>query len=118
MLFDKGSRLNYSPEFTLGAFADCNFPLGSSGYEAQLSLSGYYTSDQNFHGFSGGTAFVHPGDSVTMSRVSVSLVSPEHWTAALFVDNANDDDPAMPQVSGYSPRLRPRTVGLQVDYQF
>jgi iron complex outermembrane recepter protein len=118
VLFDKGSRLNYSPELTVGAFADCSFPVGSGGYEAQLSLSGYYTSDQTFHGFGGNTAFENPGDSVTMTRVSISLLSPKHWTAALFVDNANDEDAGMPAVSGYSPRLRPRTIGLQVDYQF
>jgi outer membrane receptor protein involved in Fe transport len=52
----------------------------------------------------------------------LSISSPNHWSATLYGDNIADED-ASPVRSingtpGYDLRLRPRTVGVQLEYRF
>jgi iron complex outermembrane receptor protein len=120
LLFDKGDRLNYSPEFTGGAFADVSFPIGAAGYEARFSTSANYSSKQTNRGLAPGV-FVLSGGALLNARASLGIVAPDRWTATLFVDNlTNESDGLPPIVPGpdLSPRIRPRTVGVQVDFNF
>jgi len=47
-LFNKGDRLNTSPETTAGASAAYSFPLGARALRGQLAASANYTSHQTF----------------------------------------------------------------------
>ncbi|HET9444808.1 MAG TPA: TonB-dependent receptor, partial [Steroidobacteraceae bacterium] len=121
VLFAEGDRLNYSPEYTLGASADYRFPLGGGGFEATVSLSANYTSEQDLRTLLG-APFHTVGDEMLLARASFTVASAEHWNASLFADNiANEDgtpirSPAA--VPDFSVRVRPRTIGLQLEYRF
>lgn len=122
LLFSKGDRQNFSPELTASAFADYSFPLGMGGYTGRASLSANYSSMQGRRSVFGGRQVLGNGDPMFMSRASFGVVSPHRWEATLFVDNLNDEDGAVVGspffgVDG-STRVRPRTVGLQIDYRW
>jgi hypothetical protein len=116
-LFEKGDRLNYSPEYTAGAFADYRFPLGGTAFEGELSVSASYSSEQTNHG----DGYVTTGDELLIVRAGFSIDSPNRWSATLFVDNLTNCDGAGPAeypVPDWYPRVRPRTMGLQFEYRY
>ncbi|MFC4311615.1 TonB-dependent receptor [Steroidobacter flavus] len=120
-LFDKGDRLTYSPEYTLGLSADYAFPLGRNSFEGIVSASANYTSAVESRGIVGGVRTVTPSDSMTMARVSFSINAPNDWTVTLFVDNLTDENGSPAKLDNYSNwgiRVRPRTVGAQLEYRF
>lgn len=120
LLFDTGERVNFSSEFTGGASIDYTFPLGGSGFKGRLSASANYSSEQ-YCRFIGDGQVTATGDSPLTSRASASLIAPRRWTATAFVDNANNErgsySPVAP-IPDWYPRLRPLTVGIQVDFSF
>jgi iron complex outermembrane recepter protein len=121
-LYRKGERLNFSPEYTAGASADYSFGF-AGGYQARFSLSGTYQSSQLARVFNLLTQppIVDRSDSWLIGTASVSIDSPGGWTATAFVDNLGDEDGRGPggfNVEEWSQRLRPRTVGLQLEYRF
>jgi outer membrane receptor protein involved in Fe transport len=100
-------------------------PLGGSGFKGRLAASADHASPLNSRIVAGlsGARFVRlsPGDSITTARASFSIESPRNWTGTIFVENATDEDGAVfgnRAVPAWSTRLRPRTVGLQVEYRF
>lgn len=119
VLYEKGDRLNYSPELTGTASAQYRFPMGASGFEGAFNLSGSYSSKQINKGLFNGRPFALAGDSTLIGRTSFSISFPNRWTVLLFVDNVTDEEGGYPPkvpVADFSPRVRPRTVGVQVDY--
>lgn len=122
LLFEKGDRLNYSPEYTVGASVDYSFPFGSSGLHGTFSVSGNYSSEQSERSIVGGAQAIGTGDSILIGRASLAVQARERWTALLFVDNFNDEDGPPIRTSlgipDWSQRLRPRTMGLQLEYRF
>jgi iron complex outermembrane recepter protein len=119
ILFEKGDRVDLSPEYMASLSADYGFPLGSSGYTGQLSASASYISEQNQRALP--RALV-PGDEMLIGRTSFSVSFPEHWTAMFFIDNVNNErgSPVIPAfgIPDWAARVRPRTIGLQLEYQF
>lgn len=117
LLFPEGGRLSYSPEYTLGASADYAFPMGSHGYEGLLSLSANYTSVRGVAQL--GSGFIE-GEPMTVGRASVGIKSPGRWTATLFGDNLNNeqDTPLRSTFADWDARIRPRTIGIQFEYDF
>ena len=123
VLFEKGDRLNDSVEYTVGLTGDYSFPLGDDGLEAQLSASANYHTAQDVRNVASGTVFIFDGDDILTSRLSLTVISPDHWEVMLYGDNlGNEDGTVRPSQSPGRPffnnRLRPRTVGLQVEYQY
>jgi outer membrane receptor protein involved in Fe transport len=123
LLFAEGDRLNLSPETTVGASIDYSFPIGSDGYTGRLSASGNYVSEQSARSLLGTTRVIGVGDPITIARTSFSVDAPHNWSAMVFVDNATDEDGAITRsvilpIPRWSPRPRPRTVGLQFEYHF
>lgn len=117
----KGDRLNLSPQYTGGASASYTMSLGGSGYEGTLSASATYTSEMIRRALVGGVMVDFVGDPMLIGRTSFVLRSPDRWTGTLFVDNVTNEDGAMYYWHfpvDYGARTRPRTVGLQIDYQF
>jgi iron complex outermembrane receptor protein len=119
-LFRKGDRLNYSSEFTGGGLASYTLPVGRTGFKSRLWTSANYRSRQADHAIANDTTVVNTGEAQFTGRVGVSLLSPRHWTATLFVDNVTNNYGAQPQslfpVVDLTPRPRPRTFGLQFEY--
>jgi outer membrane receptor protein involved in Fe transport len=123
LLRGKGERFNYSPEWTAGASLDYNFPLGGAGFEGRFSASANYTSSQVFALYLGGPArYLTSGEEMLFARTSFGIESLQHWSASLFVDNVtNEEGPAVlvPFASPlWTPRPRPRTIGVQFEYHF
>ncbi len=122
LLFAKGERQNFSPELTAGLFADYGFPLGVGGYTGQVSVSGNYSSKQGRRSVFGGRQVLGDGDPILTTRASVSVRSPNRWELSLYGDNLNNENGAVVGspffgVDG-STRLRPRTIGLRLDYHW
>jgi len=118
--FHKGDRLDYSPETTLGAFMQYGFQLGSSGYYAHFNASANYTSKLLVK-YAQGPGYIDGfGNAMVISRASFAIDSPDkHWTVSLYGDNLNNDRGTPlpePPIAEWSARLRPRTVGMQLDY--
>jgi len=120
LLFSKGDRLNYSPKYTAGPFANYSFRMGTSGVEGRFAASASYTSKQILSDYSGGTRFVESGDTLLVARASFAI-NWNTWTAILFADNLTDERGTPIQdaygVPDWSARMRPRTVGVQLDYR-
>jgi outer membrane receptor protein involved in Fe transport len=122
VLYDKGDRLNSSPEYTAGAFAEYSFPLGSGGFEGTFSASGNYTAQQEFRTLAGPALYRTLGDSLLIARTQFAIRAPDRWTASIYVDNLGDER-GTPILAPYgmpdwSVRPVPRTYGLQLEYQF
>lgn len=125
VLFEKGSRINGSGEYTYGAFADYFFPLGGSGLQARLSASVNYQSELISRFLLEPDVVVINGDPMLIGRTSLSI-SPasDRWDVTLFVDNVTNEDgivlgawPVPAQVDEGT-HVRPRTIGAQLEYKF
>lgn len=122
LLFEKGQRLNWSPEYTAAASADYAFAIGDSGYEGRISASANYTSEQLRTGLVRGAREVLVSDRLLTARTSFTIDSPDQWSVTLFADNVNNERgvtspnplPAIP----LDTRVRPRTIGVQLDYRY
>ena len=123
ILFGKGNRLNFSPEYTGGASAAYGFPLGSTGWRGEVSVSGNYTSAQSYRSLLGDAVVSGTGDSMLIARTDFSIISTQKWRVTAFVDNLTNDR-GTPIVTPYlltgsndwNDRIRPRTVGLRFAY--
>ena len=115
MVFADGDRLNNVPEWTLGATADYLYPL-ANGMKLAIRGSAQYATEQELHSF--GTATV--GDSVLTvdGRVGVEA---GRWGVHVFAKNLLDEDGLIVPdevVPNYGVRYRPRTIGLNVTFQY
>lgn len=124
LLYDKGERLPQSVEYTVGGSAAYAFPLG--GLEGRLSTSVNYVSGlpDTVILSAGQRLFFPDGDPITLAQANFSLSGPSGWAATLFVENLTNWDGAtfkgappalLPYARG---RVRPRTVGVQLEYHF
>jgi outer membrane receptor protein involved in Fe transport len=116
-VFAPGDRLGFSPEYTASLFGDYAFPVGGS-LEGRFSGSINHTTSQDSFG---GTTRLF-GQDITIARASFSLEG-EHWTAMLYGDNLNNENDTVvpqfsPQGSESDARVRPRTVGVQLEFHY
>ncbi len=121
LLFDKGDRLNDSSELTGGAMIA--YSVGFyGGYSGTLNASVNYISKEYQRTLNTNEVDVLSSDNLVLGRAGFSLEAPRNWTATLFVDNfTNESGAAAPPtnpIPDWTPRLRPRTVGLQFDYKY
>ena len=121
LLFGKGDRLNSSPEYTIGGSVAYAFPLGGNGFEGRFSAAANYTSKMETRSISGVLLSNVLGDPMLIGRTSFSIDSPDHhWASTIFVDNVNNERGTPTGVQGPLPlamRVRPRTIGVQIDYR-
>src|SRR3546814_15994791 len=84
LLFDKGDRLNFSPDYTIGGSADYSFDIGQ--YHGTFYVSGNYTSRRSLHTFARGSV-VSIGDNLFIARTTFTVKAPHGGSAHLFVDH-------------------------------
>jgi hypothetical protein len=119
-LYFKGDRAPSSPKYGLNVSADYVFPLGGSGLEGAFSISANHTPAvlQSL------TVREVRSDSQWIARAGFALHSQQHWEVMLFADNLTNWDGATNLFPEFTPeheyynrgRIRPRTIGVQVDY--
>lgn len=117
LLLAGGKRLSYSPEWTVGASAQYSWELGG-GFSARLSADGSWKSPAITQALSAGSAV---SDDILLANARFSIDAPQNWTASLFVENLTDEDGITSKYT-FTPewqvRLRPRVIGLQLEYRF
>jgi iron complex outermembrane recepter protein len=118
LVIGKGDRPAESAETTVGATAAYQFALGQGGWNVHLSAGANYVSELIVAQPIG----LPPGirGSTVVSRASFAVESPRRWITSIFAENLGNErgfarDPFSPRWNTY---LRPRTIGLQLDYQF
>jgi iron complex outermembrane recepter protein len=118
--FEEGDRLNQSPEYTASLSVSYEFPLGMSGLQGKLGGSVNYHSELEQRALVATAVRYSQGDKILNARLNFS-VQAEHWTTMLYVDNATNEDGTV-NAPGFSTivgsQLRPRTVGLQISYDY
>lgn len=121
LLFNKGDRLNFSPEFTAGGFANYGFPISGS-VKGRFSLSANYVSRQTTHDPSApAPTVIEIGDPEIIARTSFAVSFPTHFVLTFFVDNINNDHAGLPSgdaVPSWDTQIRPRTSGVQLEYHY
>lgn len=122
LIKNKGDRLDFSPKYTLGGSATYEFPLGGTGYKSRFSIGGNYRAAQLAVNNLTGTT---PSEPTFSSQASLAVFAPSHWNANLFVENLTNDyrsPTPPPALAGafeeWRVRQRPRTIGVQVEYEF
>lgn len=126
VLYAKGDRPPLSPEYTAGGSVDYLIRLGASGYTAQLTGSASYISRLPESALLGPPYSVARviSDTYQVDRLSITLNSPSHWSATVFADNLNNWSGSQRRINAYfgipdwDPRIRPRTIGLQLNYSY
>jgi iron complex outermembrane receptor protein len=124
VLFRKGERLNLSSEMTAGASIDYDLPLGASGITGRFSASANYASARSYRALVGTTISVKEGDPILIARTSLAVEWPSRWAASLYVENLNNEEgsparqPFAPAVTDWDTRVRPRTIGMQLEYRY
>jgi outer membrane receptor protein involved in Fe transport len=123
VLFRKGERTTSSPELTGQFSAQYTFPIGAEGYRGMIDASVAYTSSQAYRGFVGSTLSdleVDRGDPMTLAQIRLALLTPTRFTPSLFIDNLTNERGAPVRafvgVRNWDARVRPRTVGVQLEY--
>lgn len=118
MLFGKGSRVAFSPEYNASAFISHTLPVGSSGYEAEFSAAAVYSSEIIARLLVANTSRYFESDDPLTARARIALISPHNWTLTLYSENLGDYDGVVqpPIEAARQFRLRPRTIGLQFEY--
>src|SRR5262249_17539903 len=94
LLFSKGSRIDTSPAFTIGADAKYSFPFGGTGWSGELEGLARYTSAQTATSASttiAGAPIVVESDTITTGRVSFAVSAPQHWRVMLYSDNVTNN---------------------------
>ena len=116
----KGDRLSFSPEYTFGTRLGYTFPLGGTSYKGRFSASANYISELGSPVEGPISPTILTSDSILQTRAQLSIESRDRWMAVLFVDNLNNEHGAASPsfVAPQTARVRPRTVGLQLDYSF
>ncbi len=122
LLFAKGARIDDSPAYTAGATAAYDFPL-VDGWAGQVAALARYTSLQTTTSARVGMDLppnVQESDSITTARTSFTVIAPSHWRVMLYSDNVGNNRgvPQRSPTAYESISQRPRTSGIQVDYQY
>jgi outer membrane receptor protein involved in Fe transport len=124
LMIPEGSRPAESPEYTVGA--DISYELGIGDRMTGVFSGGidYASAMEGVRTLPAGAGFeIISFGEPTQARLSFALKSEAGWMATLFVDNLTDDNSGIhpapqPVVPIAYDRLRPRTIGLQLDHRF
>lgn len=122
VLFEKGARVNLSPEWTgsLGGSYRVDMPM--QDVQAVLSANFAYRSSVVLRYLTGAPPPVtSESDDIRSLRASFGLQG-ARWSVDLYGDNLLNETPAVTPadltIANNSVRLRPRTIGLQATFNY
>jgi outer membrane receptor protein involved in Fe transport len=121
VLFAQDARINDSPEWTgsVGGSYRAATPMANMDFVMSSNLA--YGSVRQQRSLSGATLIVNSSQDISDLKASMGLQG-DRWSLDLYGDNLLDDGDKVepPQASRglTSVRLRPRTIGLQVAFDF
>ncbi|GBQ56939.1 TonB-dependent receptor [Komagataeibacter swingsii DSM 16373] len=117
VLTPKGSRLNYSAQTTASAYVNYTFPVTNRGDTLVLSASMNYRSKEIARAIVSRSSMVYASNSPLTSRASIAYHSRQKWSVTIFGENLNNWNGLgqPPDVYYDYIRIRPRTIGMQVD---
>lgn len=119
LVFAGGDRLNSSPETTVGLTAEYAFPLGAAGLAGRLWGGANYISEKSVRTFNGATVDVRSGEEYFSGRAGFSINSEDRWSATLFADNITNEARAYESNTATTAlRVRPRTIGVQLEVRY
>jgi iron complex outermembrane recepter protein len=118
LIFRAGDRPDESPETTARLGLDYTAPLGGAGFKGRVSTFASYVSGTTTHSAVTGVEVL--GNSFLNAQARIALIAPRSWVVTLYGDNLTNDNPILRPATtlAFSSRVRPRTVGLQFEYQF
>lgn len=117
-LFARGSRMNTSPAWTAFAGGEYSWQMTGGGLDAFVTAHARYSSEQVTHDVVSDVSTTKVSNRIIEADVRIGLEQ-RHWSVALFVDNLTDENGAVaPGSLSYPlpPRLRPRSIGVQVTF--
>jgi outer membrane receptor protein involved in Fe transport len=124
LIYTKGSHLDASSKYTYGGWANYTCSLGA-GLTAVFESSLNYMSRQSSGAIIDGVIGKYYSDPMRDVRASASIQGGNHWSATLFGDNLSDDKGSPTTyahqagpAADFAQRVRPRTIGLQLEYKF
>jgi iron complex outermembrane receptor protein len=121
ILFRPGDRLNDSPEWTGSVGGSYRMATPMANVDFLLSTNFAYGSDRLLRALSGTSLDETYSDDFRSLKVSAGLQA-DRWSLDLYGDNLLDDGGSVsPPTRGAqftSIRQRPRTIGLQVTFDF
>jgi iron complex outermembrane receptor protein len=122
-IFNKGDRIANVPRVTASGSVDYVRPLGFNALNGFLRLDVQHNAKRTARSFVltvPAVAVNAESDSITRLNARIG-VSANRWSVALFGDNLLDEDGAVDPVdatTGFATRLRPTTIGINVDMRF
>lgn len=125
VIYEKGDRLNGSSKYTAAASASYSFPLGGAGLGGTLSLSGNYMSSFPTRYLVGNNFYIDDVDSFLSVQGSVGIAAADRWSLQLFADNLTNERRRIggdflntEGINFYNRFMRPRTIGLQFEFNY
>jgi outer membrane receptor protein involved in Fe transport len=121
LLFPKGGRFNFSPKYTASGSGEYAFPLSDS-LTGRLSASATYVSSQLNRVLLRGAIREGKSDKAFIAKTSFSVEARSGWVATLYADNLTNfrgiSMPGYADFSQFYSRIRPRTIGLQLEFKY
>jgi len=115
----KATRYRHERHPSHGETANGRWKLAASAGRTAPGFGGAHglaCEPLDVRGVGGSGVYVNTGDNVLNVRTTLSLISPNNWSATLFVDNLNKQNGATPFIVAPDPDSygcnRPRTVGV------
>ncbi len=110
----KGTPVYNVPKTSFSASAAYNWPVGDT--LKGIARAGVVHDARRETALTAGT----PGDAVTSANARIGLESPSGWSGYLYGENLTDDNGALNARTalGIANRLRPRTFGLVLRYDY
>jgi outer membrane receptor protein involved in Fe transport len=120
LLYARGDRPANSPKLTAGISSELNLHLGEM--PVKLSASASYVTEQSYRAIFAGEVLVQTSDRLFNARASAAFDLTDQLTATLFASNITNERgrtavmfPGL--VPNWDARMRPRTIGLQIEYR-
>ena len=117
VIFPKGERPDDSPAATLGGALDYRADIGSN-LELNLAASVAYVSKAAAHSKTGVKT---EGDDFTNVGLRAGLDIGQRWKASIYAENLLNQNPVLRAYPGdptFNSRIRPRTIGAQIELSF
>jgi len=121
LLFAEGERLNNSPEWTGSVTGSYSIETPITGWRVVLSSTFSYRSPMTLRYLQGDLLTETESDPMRSLQADIGFQS-DRWSLSLYGDNLTDDRGAItpPDITyaNNSVRQRPRTIGLQVIFNY